>query len=65
MDLSKFIYHKENAFSDEFCDQLVNLFQDKEKEEVVFELTDEVIDDYNTNDIEKSFYPEDKNSKQF
>jgi hypothetical protein len=39
--------------------------QDKEKEEVVFELTDEVIDDYNTKDIEKSFYPEDKDSKQF
>ena len=35
MDLSKFIYHKENAFSDEFCDQLINLFQEKEKEDEV------------------------------
>jgi hypothetical protein len=35
MDLSKFIYHKENAFTDEFCDQLVNLFQEKEKEDEV------------------------------
>jgi len=35
MDLSKFIYHKEKVFSDEFCDQLINLFDEKEKENQV------------------------------
>jgi len=35
MDLSKFIYHQENAFSDEFCDRLINLFDEKEKEDEV------------------------------
>jgi hypothetical protein len=35
MDLSKFIYHKEKVFSDEFCDQLINLFEEKEKEDEV------------------------------
>jgi hypothetical protein len=35
MDISKFIYHKENVFSDEFCDKLVSLFQEKEKEDEV------------------------------
>lgn len=35
MDISKFIYHKENVFSDEFCDKLVRLFQEKEKEDEV------------------------------
>ena len=32
MDLSKFIYHQENAFSDEFCDRLITLFEEKEDE---------------------------------
>jgi hypothetical protein len=35
MDLSKFIYHKEKVFSDEFCDQLVNLFDEREKQDRV------------------------------
>jgi hypothetical protein len=35
MDLSKFIYHKEKVFSDEFCDQLVNLFEERERQENV------------------------------
>jgi hypothetical protein len=35
MDLSKFIYHKEKVFSDKFCDQLVNLFEEREKQEKV------------------------------
>ena len=35
MDLSKFIYHKENAFTDEFCDRLITLFEEKEKENEV------------------------------
>jgi hypothetical protein len=35
MDLSKFIYHQKNAFSDEFCDRLINLFDEKEKENEV------------------------------
>jgi hypothetical protein len=35
MDLSKFIYHKEKVFSDEFCDQLINLFEEREKEDNV------------------------------
>ena len=35
MDLSKFIYHQENAFSDEFCDRLITLFEEKEKENEV------------------------------
>jgi hypothetical protein len=32
MDISKFIYYKENVFSDEYCDMLVNLFDKKEQE---------------------------------
>jgi vacuolar-type H+-ATPase subunit I/STV1 len=32
--------------------------ENEKKEEVVFELTDDVINDYNSNDIEKSFFPE-------
>ena len=35
MDISKFIYHKENVFSEEFCDSLIELFDKKEKEEKV------------------------------
>lgn len=35
MDLSKFIYHKEKAFSDEFCDSLIELFDKKENENEV------------------------------
>ncbi len=35
MDISKFIYHKENVFSEEFCDSLMELFDKKEKEEEV------------------------------
>lgn len=36
MDLSKFIYHKENVFSEEFCDQLLELFDKREKENEVY-----------------------------
>lgn len=32
MELSNFIYHAENAFSDDFCDMLLNLFDKKEQE---------------------------------
>jgi len=35
MDLSKFIYYKENVFSDEFCDSLLKLFNDLEKDDNV------------------------------
>lgn len=35
MDISKFIYHKEKAFSEEFCDSLIELFEKKEKENEV------------------------------
>lgn len=27
MDISKFIYYKENAFTDEFCDEMISLFE--------------------------------------
>lgn len=36
MDISKFIYHKENVFSEEFCNTLIDLFDKKEKEEEVY-----------------------------
>ena len=35
MDISKFIYHKENVFSEEFCDSLIDLFDKKEKDDKV------------------------------
>ena len=31
MELSQFIFHKKNAFSDDFCDELLQIFDDKEK----------------------------------
>jgi hypothetical protein len=34
MELSKFIYHKENVFSDEFCEMLVDLFDKKDEENI-------------------------------
>jgi len=35
MDISKFIYHKENVFSEEFCDSLIDLFDKQEKDDKV------------------------------
>lgn len=36
MDISKFVYHKERVFSEEFCDSLIELFDKKEKENEVY-----------------------------
>lgn len=68
MDLSKFIYHKENVFSEEFCDALIDLFDKKEKEDGVHVgsmMGGVNLDVKNTTEINLYDYPELVNHENF
>lgn len=68
MELSNFIYHAENAFSDDFCDMLLNLFDKKEEEnqtEVGSMMGGINFDVKNTTELNLYNYPELVNHENF